>query len=114
MNAPDWLKPGVYGAAIGAVLVGITGFTWGGWVTGGTSNERALAMSRTEVVAAMVPVCLDKADADPERATKLDTIRAASTYQQRDALMAAGWATVPGAEAPDRDIAQACLTALAP
>jgi hypothetical protein len=28
MTAPEWLKPGVYGAAIGAVLVGITGFTW--------------------------------------------------------------------------------------
>jgi hypothetical protein len=114
MNAPEWLKPGVYGALIGAVLVGITGFTWGGWVTGSTSNQRALTMSRTEVVAAMVPVCLDMANTDPERASKLESIRAASSYQRRDALMAAGWATVPGAEAPDRDIAQACLTALAP
>jgi hypothetical protein len=114
MKAPDWFKPGVYGALVGAVLVGIVGFTWGGWVTGGTSNERALAMSRGDVVAAMVPVCLDLARADPERNAKLDTIRAASTYQRRDALMAAGWATVPGAEGPDRDIAQACLTALAP
>lgn len=114
MNSPEWLKPGVYGVVIGAVLVGIVGFTWGGWVTGGTSNERALALSRSEVVAAMVPVCLGQARADPDRETKLESIRATSTYQQRDALMAAGWATVPGAEGPDRDIAQACLTALAP
>lgn len=114
MNSPEWLKPGVYGVVIGAVLVGIVGFTWGGWVTGGTSNERALSLSRSEVVAAMVPVCVEQARADPDRETKLETIRAASTYQQRDALMAAGWATVPRAEGPDRDIAQACLTALAP
>lgn len=114
MNSPEWLKPGVYGALIGAAFVGVVGFSWGGWVTGGTSNDRALAMSRGDVVAAMVPVCLDQARADPERETKLETIRAASTYQQRDALMAAGWATFPGAEGPDRDIAQACLTALAP
>jgi hypothetical protein len=113
MTAPEWLKPGLYGGAIGALLVGIIGFTWGGWVTGGTSNERALAMSRTEVVAAMVPVCLEKAGADPESAIKLDAIRAASTFQRRDALMSTGWATVPGAEAPDREIAQACLAALA-
>jgi hypothetical protein len=26
--------------------------------------------------------------------------------------MAAGWATMPGTDAPDRDIAQACLAAL--
>lgn len=114
MTTREWIKPAVYGVVIGAIITGVVGFTWGGWVTAATSNERALSMSRDQVVAAMVPVCLDQASADPERATKLDTIRAATTYQQRDALMAAGWATIPGAEAPDRDIAQACLVALAP
>ena len=112
MNTPEWLKPGIYGAVIGAVFVGVVGFTWGGWVTGGTANDRAMAMSRTDVVAAMVPVCLDMAQADPDRAAKLAVIRDAQTYQRRNALMEAGWATVPGAEAPDRDIAQACLASL--
>ncbi len=112
MNTPEWLKPGIYGALIGAAFVGIAGFTWGGWVTGGTAHDRAMAMSRDDVVAAMVPVCLDMARTDPERAAKLATIRAVSTYQRRDALMEAGWATVPGADAPNRDIAQACLASL--
>ncbi len=107
MNTPEWLKPGIYGAVIGAVFVGVVGFPWGGWVTSGTANDRAMAMSRDDVVAAMVPVCLDMAQSDPARAEKLETIRAASAYQRRDAVMAAGWATVPGADAPDRDIAQA-------
>jgi hypothetical protein len=61
MNTPEWLKPGIYGAVIGAVFVGVVGFTWGGWVTGGTANDRAMAMSRDDVVASMVPVCLDMA-----------------------------------------------------
>ena len=112
MNTPEWLKPGIYGAVIGAVFVGVVGFSWGGWVTGGTSNDRAVAMSRNDVVASMVPVCLDMARSDPARADKLATIRAASTYQRRDALMEAGWATVPGTDTPNRDIAQACLAAL--
>ncbi|SIT18280.1 hypothetical protein SAMN05421759_12917 [Roseivivax lentus] len=112
MNTPEWLKPGIYGAVIGAVFVGVVGFTWGGWVTGGTANERAMAMAHGDVVASMVPVCVDMARSDPARTDKLTSIRAASTYQKRDALMATGWATVPGSEAPDRDIAQACLAAL--
>lgn len=112
MNTPEWLKPGVYGALSGAVFVSVVGFTWGGWMTGGTANDRAMAMSRNDVVAAMVPVCLDLARSDPARADKLETIRAAVTYQRRDALMVAGWATMPGADAPNRDIAQACLAAL--
>lgn len=112
MNTPEWLKPGVYGAIFGAALVGIVGFSWGGWVTGGTAHDRAMAMSHEDVVAAMVPVCLDMARTDPDRMAKLAAIRDTSTYQRRTALMETGWATVPGAEAPDRDIALACLASL--
>ncbi|WP_225027104.1 hypothetical protein [Xinfangfangia pollutisoli] len=112
MNTPEWLRPGLYGAAIGAVIVGIVGFTWGGWVTGGTSRDRATTMAHDNVVAAMVPVCLEMARTDPARAAKLEKIKAATTYQRRDAVMEAGWATVPGSDAPDRDIAQACLAKL--
>ena len=69
-------------------------------------------MSRTEVVASTVPVCLDMAKSESAQADKLATIRAASTYQRRDALMTAGWATMQGTDAPKRDIAQACLATL--
>ena len=109
MNIPVWFKPGVYGGLIGAVVVGVLGFTWGGWVTGGTARDRAMAMAHDNVVAALAPVCLDMAQADPERIAKLALIREARTYERRNVLMDAGWATVPGAEAPDRDIAKACL-----
>lgn len=112
MNTPEWLKPGIYGAVIGAALVGIVGFSWGGWVTGSTANDRAMTMSRDDVVASMVPVCLDLAQSDPARAEKLATIRDATTFQRRNALMEAGWATMPGTDTPNRDIAQACLEEL--
>lgn len=112
MNTSEWIKPGLYGAAIGAALVGILGFTWGGWVTGGTARDRAMAMAHDDVVAAMVPVCLDLARADPDRVAKLATIRDASTFQRREVLMKTGWATMPGAEAPDRDLARSCLVSL--
>jgi len=112
MNTPEWLKPGIYGAVFGAALLWTVGFTWGGWVTGSTANNRAIAMARSDVVMSMVPVCLGISQADPDRATKLETIRSATSYQRRDALMATGWATVPGAAEPSRDIAQACLSAL--
>lgn len=112
MNIPEWIKPGIYGAVIGAAIVGIGGFTWGGWVTGGTAHDRAMEMSHDDVVAAMVPVCLDMAAADPDRTAKLAVIRGTVSYQRRGALMEAGWATVPGTETPDRDIAQACLASL--
>ncbi|WP_417627158.1 hypothetical protein [Pararhodobacter aggregans] len=112
MNVPEWLKPGLIGAVIGAVLVGVLGFTWGGWMTGASAHDRAMTMARDDVVAAMVPVCLERARTDPQREATLATIAAAQNFQRRDALMATGWATVPGSEAPDRALAQACLAAL--
>ena len=112
MKIPVWLKPGIYGAITGAVLTAVVGFTWGGWVTGNNADKMAMTMAHDDVIAALVPVCVDMARTDPSRAEKLATIRTASTYQRRDAVMAAGWATMPGAETPDRDLAQACLTAL--
>jgi hypothetical protein len=112
MTTPEWLKPGIYGALIGAVFVGVVGFSWGGWMTGGSANKMASAMAHDNVIAALLPVCVDMSRTDTDRVAKLATIREASTYRQRDAVMAAGWATIPGSETPNRDLAQACVAAL--
>ena len=112
MNTPEWLKPGIYGVVIGAVAVGIVGFSWGGWMTSGGANKMASAMAHDEVIAAMVPVCLEMARVDPDRVAQLATIRETTSYKRRDVVMAAGWATIPGSDLPSRDIAQACLAVL--
>lgn len=112
MKTPEWLKPGIYGAVIGAVMTVVAGFTWGGWVTGGSAEEMASDMSSDDVIAALTPVCVDMARTDVDRVAKLATIRAASVYKRRDAVMEAGWATVPGSDAPNRDLAQACIDGL--
>ena len=112
MNTPEWLKPGIYGALAGAILVSSIGFSWGGWVTTGNANKMASNMAQDSVIAALVPICVDIARTDPDRVGQLAKIQAASTYQRRDAVMAAGWATVPGSDTPDRNLATACLNAL--
>lgn len=49
---------------------------------------------------------------DADRVAKLPTIREASAFRRRDAVMDAGWATLPGSEEANRDLAQACAAAL--
>ncbi|QDL93260.1 hypothetical protein FDP22_16600 [Paroceanicella profunda] len=112
MNIPVWLKPGIYGAVVGAIVVGVVGFSWGGWVTGGGANKMATEMAHDDVIAALVPVCLDNSRTDIDRVEKLAAIKSASTYKRRDAVMETGWATVPGSEKPNRDLAQACVSVL--
>lgn len=112
MNTPEWLKPGIHGALIGAVSVGVFGFSWGGWMTDGGANKLASAMAQDDVIAALVPICLDMSRTDDERIAKLATIRAATSFKRRDAVMAAGWATTPGSDAPNQDLAKACVDGL--
>ncbi|WP_417248621.1 hypothetical protein [Celeribacter sp.] len=112
MTFPEWTKPGIYGAVVGAIAITVFGFNWGGWTTHTKSQALAAEMSENEVTMAMVPVCMDMAATDPERIGKLAALRDLSGFDRRNAMMETGWATRPGTDTPDRDLATACLTGL--
>ena len=75
MNIPEWLKPGLQGAAIGAVALAIVGFTWGGWVTGGTAEKMASDQAKFEVIAALAPICVEQSKQDPQVVAALAVCR---------------------------------------
>ena len=112
MTAPEWLKPGLTGAVIGAIAVAIGGFSWGGWVTGGTAEAMAASQARLQVVDALVPFCVARAEADPEAPRITAELNDAASYKRAEILMNAGWATMPGAEKADADLARACAATL--
>ena len=112
MTFPEWTKPGIYGALGGAIAVSILGFSWGGWTTSGGAQSVAQDLAAEEVTLAMVPVCLNMSAADPERTEKLAALQEVSGLGRRAAMMETGWATRPGSDAPDRDLADACLAGL--
>jgi hypothetical protein len=108
MNTPEWLKPGLYGVACGAIAVAVIGFNWGGWVTGGTARQMATDQSRTDMVVALTSICLDQAKRDPQLAERVALLKAASIYERSDIVMKNGWATMPGASEGNRPVATAC------
>jgi type VI protein secretion system component VasK len=108
-----WLKPGIWGAVIGCVLTMIVGFSWGGWTTHSTANQEAIKRADTAVTATLVPICLAQGKIDAAKGQKLAELKAiSSSYEQTEYVMKAGWATFPGKEDPNRDVAEACVTAL--
>lgn len=112
MTFPEWMKPGIYGALGGAIAVSIIGFSWGGWTTNGDAQTMARDLARDEVTLAMVPVCVNISATDPERIAKLATLQEVTGFGRRNAMMETGWATRPGSDTPDRDLADACLAGL--
>lgn len=112
MTFPEWTKPSIYGALGGAIAMSILGFTWGGWLTSGSAQAMAQKLANDEVTLAMVPVCLGLSADDSERAEKLVILQDLSGFGRRNAMMETGWATRPGSDKPDRDLADACLARL--
>ena len=105
-------KPGAWGFVIGSIVTMIVGFNWGGWTTSGSADRLAMERSTTAVTAALVPVCLEKSKADPAVAQKLVALKAlTSSWDQRDAVVKDGWATIGMAEA-NREVADACASEL--
>ena len=112
MIFPEWIKPAFLGAGAGAAALAIVGFGWGNWMTSDKAHEMASDMAQKEVVAALAPICVEQSKTDPMVNKTMIEIKEAKSYHRRDMIMDAGWATMPGANEPDRYIAAACLEEL--
>jgi hypothetical protein len=86
------------------VLATIVGFTWGGWVTGGSAREMAAnsaAQARQELAAI---VCVDRFMAAPDAGVKLAALKEiTSSYAQSKFVEDGGWAIIVPASATTTD-----------
>ena len=88
MKVPAAVKPTVWGAIGGAIAAIIIGFVWGGWVTGGTAGRMAETSAETAIVQAFTPLCVAKAEEQPEQ---LVLLKEESSYQRDEFVVKAGW-----------------------
>jgi len=112
MKLPSELRPAIWGALGGAVLVAVIGFTWGGWVTGGTASQMAQKQADIAVVKVLAPICVDKFQHAPDAVANLSAFKAVSSYRQASFISDGGWATMVGADKPYSGTANACADLL--
>ncbi|RIK42760.1 MAG: hypothetical protein DCC55_07870 [Chloroflexi bacterium] len=106
-------KTTVFWSALGAiVLTLILGFTWGGWVTGGTAQNMAAVSAQEALLTRLTPMCMALFNQDPERDEKLQALQATASYQRAAYVQAQGWATLPGEAQPDTKVAAECAKRL--
>lgn len=108
MSVPQWIKPGLLGVGVGAIAITVTGFGWGGWMTTGKANSLASEQARSEVVSAIIPYCIERYEADPNKESLTENMEKASSYERTEIIMESGWAQAPGESSSDRNIARAC------
>ncbi len=106
----DWekIKPGLWGALGGAIVLAIIGFAWGGWVTGGTAQEKAEEMAENAVIARLAPICVEQFRQDSEKDQKLNDLKKEDSWKRNEFVEKQGWATMPGEKKSDREVAGKC------
>lgn len=111
MEFQTQLKPALWGAAGGAAALAILGFTWGGWVTGGTANVLARQQAQAAIVEVLTPMCVDRfnrASDAPARLTELKKI--SSSWDRERFVRENDWAKF-GKESNSR-VVDACAAEL--
>ena len=105
----------LFWSCAGSVVVAlVVGFTWGGWVTGGTARgmaETASAESRYELASV---ICVEKFLAAPDAQAQLAELKAiGSSYRQRQFVEEGGWAVMPNRDEAARQSTDLCAKVLA-
>ena len=106
------IKPGLWGAAGGAVVLAVIGFTLGGWVTGSTAQTMADDAAQEAVVARLAPICVEQYNQISEKDQKLQKLKDTDSWRRSDYVEKQGWATMPGEKDPDSEVAKKCADML--
>ena len=106
------VKPSLWGAVGGAIVLAIIGFSWGGWVTGGTAQEMAEKLSREAVVARLAPICVEQFNQVSEKDQRLKELKKIDSWKRSDYVDKQGWATMPGEKEPDSKVSEKCADML--
>ncbi len=95
-----------------AVATIVVGFSWGGWVTGGTATRMASdAASGAEARMASAS-CFTRFNQSPDMVIQLAALKKADSYDRSDLLQKGGWVTMPGNTNPVAGAADICARAL--
>jgi hypothetical protein len=107
------LKPGIWGAAIGAAAISVVGFTSLGWTLGSTAERMAKERAQTAVVDVLAPICVERVQLQTDAATKLiEFKKVSSSWDRRSFIEKGGWATMAGTDAPNSAVVTACAERL--
>ena len=107
-------KTQAFWACVASVAVAmIIGFSWGGWVTGGTAQAMATSAAndgRNQLAAA---ICVERFKAAPDAGVQLVALKdITSSYQRRGFVQEGGWAMMPGEERTNTGAATLCADRL--
>lgn len=108
MQIPSWIRPALTGAAAGAAVLAIVGFSFGGWVTAGTASA-SVRDARTQLAARF---CVNKFAAGPDAVAQLAILKKTKSWERDELIEEGGWASFSGIDGDLSGVADACAKQL--
>lgn len=90
----------------------IVGFSWGGWVTGGTAEKLAGASADTARAELVAAFCVDRFVNADNATAQLASLKKTDEYERNDFIKKGGWVTLPGTAEPVSGAATLCAEKL--
>ena len=101
-----------WSCALCAVATMIVGFSWGGWVTGGTAAEMARKVADGASANLAATFCVAQFKSDPAHAVQLASLTKLDSWDRTSFITKGGWATLPGMKEPVSGAADLCAQQL--
>jgi hypothetical protein len=98
------VKYGVWGVIFGAAAAMIVGFSWGGWVTGGTAKGK----TDEAVLASRAAICVAQFMKAPNHDRELKAFEGTDSWKRGELIEKGGWDKMPGQGEPSGALAEAC------
>jgi hypothetical protein len=112
MKISQNLKPGIWGALVGAAAITVVGFSSLGWKLDSTAEQMAADRAETAVVGVLTPICVEKFQHQANASAKLAELNKVSSWDRESLIEKGVWATVPGSDTPNSAVARACADRL--
>jgi len=98
------VKYGVWGLIFGAAAAMIVGFSWGGWVTGGTAKGK----TDEAVLASRAAICVAQFMKAPNHDRELKAFEGTDSWKRGELIEKGGWDKMPGQGEASGAVAEAC------
>jgi hypothetical protein len=112
MQLTEKHKTLLLGAAGGALLFGMVGFSWDFMLTPGEAQDMARKQSSAAVATALAPFCVERFQRQPDAVAKLGELEKMDQWARASFIEKGGWAKSTVESQQQSEVAAACADAL--
>jgi hypothetical protein len=109
----EYIRPFLWGGAVGAIVLLIVIFSAGWVVTSGSAQIKAEKMVTSALMNRLAPISVAQFMLDPNKEERLSEMNKLDSWKRGEYVQKQGWATMPGEKQTDMGVADECARRLA-